>query len=338
MKFIKYALMAIVGLIAVYIVLCAIGPKKFVVNKSITIAATTDEIWPELADFRKWEAWSPWHKYDTNMVNTYVGDPNAVGHKNEWTSKVMGNGSQEIVAIEQEKRLKAALKFTDMGENAVSYAEYVLEPEGESTKATWTMDGAEIPFIIRGVMVIGGMQAAIEKDYEDGLNALKALVEAKPKKEFKELVVEEITITDTYYVGKRWSKINEKDVNAELFGSTYGAISQWIGGADKSSGPPFSIGHHYDPNTKDMDLEIAMPVAQPIKGAPGFTTGKIPAGKAIKYVYYGPYEGTSEAWMSMTMQVGKSHKIRWSGYEVYVDDPTGKDMKDVATWLILPIE
>jgi effector-binding domain-containing protein len=338
MKFIKYTLIGIGILILTYVILCFVGPKKFVVNKSITINANTSAIWPELADFKKWEAWSPWHKYDTAMVNTYTGEPNAVGHKNSWTSKVMGDGSQEIVAIEQEKGLKTALKFADWGPDAVSYAEYKLEADGENSKATWTMDGSEIPFVFRGLMVIGGMQKAIEKDYEDGLNALKTLVEAKPKVEFKELVLEEITISDIYYVGKRWNKINEKELTADLFGKTYGEIGALIGGADKSAGPPFSIGHHYDPNTGDMDLEIAMQVAEPSKGAPGFTTGKIPAGKALKYVYYGPYEKTGEAWMSLNIQAAQSHKIRWSGYEVYVDDPTGKDMKDVATWLILPIE
>lgn len=338
MKIIKYALIAIGLFILGYIILCAVGPKKLVVNKSLHISASTDAIWPELADFKRWESWSPWHQSDPQMINTYSGSPNAVGHKNVWTSEAMGNGSQEITAVESEKHMQVALRFSNMDENAISYADYILEPEGDGTKATWTLDGAPVPFIFRGIMVITDTQARLDLDYENGLKALKAIAESKPKQLYKELVLEEITIPDTYYVGKRWSKINESEVNAALFGQTYGEISQFIGGADKALGPPISIAHYYDPATRNMDLEIAMQVPQTIGGTSGFTTGKIPAGKAMKYVYYGPYEKTSDAWMAFNFQVAKTHKVRWSCYEVYVDDPTGKDMKDVATWLIIPVE
>jgi effector-binding domain-containing protein len=338
MKFVKYALIGIGVLFVVYLLMCAFGAKKFTVNKSLVINAPADAIWPELANFNNWEAWSPWHKYDSAMVNTYTGEVGSVGHKNSWTSTIMGNGSQEIVEIEPYTRMKTALVFADWGPDNVTYTEYMLAPEGEGSKATWTMDGSEIPFMFRGLMIIMGAQASVEKDYEDGLAALKQIVEAKPKIETKQLVTEEIMIDDVHYVGKRWTKINEKDVNAALFESAYGELGKFIGGMDKMTGAPFSIGHAYDYNTHDMDLEIAVQVAAEMKPIEGITSGKIPAGKAIKYVYYGPYEKTSEAWGALMAQVSKTHKVRWSGYEVYIDDPTGKDMAQVATWLIVPVE
>jgi effector-binding domain-containing protein len=122
-----------------------------------------------------------------------------------------------------------------------------------------------------------------------------------------------------------------------LFESAYKELGDYIGGMDKMTGAPFAIGHYYDPATGDMDLEIALPVANEMKASPGITVGKIPAGKAIKHVHYGAYDETAEVWQSLMLQVGKNHMVRWSGYEVYVDDPTGKDMSQVATWLIVPI-
>jgi effector-binding domain-containing protein len=338
MKFLKYTLIGLGVLLVIYLILCAVGPKKFTVNKSLTINASAESIWAEMSDFKQWEAWSPWHKYDSAMVNTYTGTPGEIGHTNSWTSKVMGNGSQEIVEVDAMKRMRTALKFADWGEDAITYSDYMLVAEGEGTKATWTMDGSEIPFMFRGLMTLMGAQASVEKDYENGLAALKTIVEAKPKIEFKELVTEEITIEDIHYVGKRYPKINESAVDSALFGNSYMELGKFIGGMDKMTGAPFSIGHHYDPATHEMDLEIAVQVASEMKPGPGITSGKIPAGKAIKYVYYGPYEKTAEAWQSLMVQVGKSHKIRWSGYEVYVDDPAGKDMSQVATWLIVPVE
>ena len=337
MKFVKYTLFGLLAIVILYIVACTIGPKKFEVKKSLSINASADMIWSELANFKNWEAWSPWHQYDTSMVNTYAGEAGAVGHKNAWTSKEMGNGTQEIIEVDNLRRIKSSLKFADWGEDAITYSEYILEPEGEGCKATWTMDGSEIPFMFRGLMLLMGAQKSVEQDYENGLAALKKIVEAKPKKISKELVMEEITIDDIHYVGKRWSRIHESKVDSALFESAYKELGDYIGGMDKMTGAPFSIGHHYDPATGEMDLEIALPVAAEMKVAPGITVGKIPAGKAIKHVYYGAYDQTAEVWQSLMLQVGKNHMVRWSGYEVYVDDPTGKDMSQVATWLIVPI-
>ena len=336
MKVLKYIFYLLLVLVAIYLVLCAFGPKKFETSKSIEINASPEAVFEEVSDFNRWSAWSPWHKYDPKMVNTYSGEPGTVGHKNEWTSTEMGNGSQEIVEIEDGKRVKTALKFTDF-KDAVSYATYIVEYKGDKTLVTWTMDGSELPFMIRGMMLLMGGQKNIDKDYEEGLAALKKIAEAKPKT--PTVSYEIIDLQDQWYVGKRFPAINESQVDSSLFDATYGELGKAIGGMDKMTGMPFSIGHSYNYETKVMDLEIAVPVAAEMKVPAGLTCVKIPAGKAAKHIFHGPYEQTAMAWGPLMEAVTKEHKPRWSGYEVYANDPTTvKDPSEIETWLIVPID
>ena len=54
--------------------------------------------------------------------------------------------------------------------------EYALEPNGETTKMTWAMSGT-MPYIAKVVSVFIDCDKMIGKDFETGLNTLKALVE-----------------------------------------------------------------------------------------------------------------------------------------------------------------
>jgi len=334
MKFLKI-LLWIIGILAViYLILCLAGPKKFEASATTTINAPAEIVFEEVADFAKHPAWSPWHQMDPNIKNTVTGTPGTVGHKDEWISEKMGNGSQEIVEIVPNQSMKAALRFVDF-DNEPSWVNFNLKPNGEATDITWAMDGGDYPFFMRGMSFMMNMQ----KVFDEGLANLKKIAEAKPVTPKSTVAIEWIDLPAQWYVGKRFPKINEKQVDSALFGKTYGELGAAIGGMDKMTGMPFSIGHAYDYNTGDMDLEIAVPVAAEMKVPAGLTCVQIPAGKAAKHVYHGPYEESGKAWQPFMDELMKTHKPRWSGYEVYANDPTTvKSPSEIETWLIQPVE
>jgi hypothetical protein len=57
-----------------------------------------------------------------------------------------------------------------------STATYVLKPEGDSTKVTWSMDGP-MPYVSKVISIFCDMDAVIGKDFETGLANLKAVTE-----------------------------------------------------------------------------------------------------------------------------------------------------------------
>lgn len=174
MKIVRTLLYLLLIVVVLYIVLCFTGPAKFAFERTAQINAAPEEVMAEISDFRRWDAWSTWSKMDPNMENTYSGEAGTVGHSNTWKSQKVGNGTQTIVSI-SEQSMATELTFTDW--EGVSKSEFKLQPNGEGTNVTWTMDGSSIAFPVRGLMVILGMQKSIEKDYEQGLAGLKKLLE-----------------------------------------------------------------------------------------------------------------------------------------------------------------
>jgi effector-binding domain-containing protein len=334
MKYIKITLIGIAALFAVYLVLCSFGISKFNVARSIVINASPAQVYNEINDFRKWPEWSPWANRDKKMVNTYLGNPGQIGHKNTWESKSEGNGSQEIIEVKENELIKSKLLFNDF--DGETFTSFILKPEGQNTQVSWTMDGSEFPFLARGIMFLMGGNKMIEKDYDEGLANLKKVVESKPKA--APVAYEVVDVPELIYVGLRM-KINASKIDSALFGKCYSAIGQAIGNNTEITGMPMSIAHAYDMKTGDMDIEFALPVKKEIKVSSDLNCIKIPAGKCAKYVYKGPYEGTEKVWPPFYDEVMKLHKPRFSGYEIYANDPTTVASKEeYITWLMVPIE
>lgn len=163
--------------IAVILILAAMKPSDFVVERSVTINRTPDRIAPLINDFHNWNEWSPWVKLDPEMKTSFSGAPSGVGSIYEWdgNSKV-GKGRMEIRSIQPAKTtIKLDFLKPFEGHNT---ADFVLEPEGNSaTRVTWVMYGP-LTFIPGKVMsVFTNMDSMIGDDFQRGLANLKATAE-----------------------------------------------------------------------------------------------------------------------------------------------------------------
>ena len=54
-------------------------PDSFSLERSTTINAPADSIFPHLNDFHNWGAWSPWEKLDPAMTRTHSGAASGPG-------------------------------------------------------------------------------------------------------------------------------------------------------------------------------------------------------------------------------------------------------------------
>lgn len=163
--------------IAVILILAAMKPSEFVVERSVTVNTTPDRIAPLINDFHNWTEWSPWAKLDPDMKTSFSGAPSGVGSVYEWegNSKV-GKGRMEIRSIQPAKTtIKLDFLKPFEGHNT---ADFVLEPEGSSaTRVTWVMYGP-LTFIPGKVMsVFTNMDSMIGDDFQRGLANLKAAAE-----------------------------------------------------------------------------------------------------------------------------------------------------------------
>ena len=167
------------ALIVVLLLVIITRPDTYHVERSTTISASPEVVYAQVADFHKWEAWSPWGKLDPNMKTNFGGTPGTVGSSYSWVGNDdVGEGKMTVLAVEPNKRVEINLQFIKPFESAAINA-FALESSGKETKVTWLMDGKN-NFISKAMTLFMNMDKMIGKDFEKGLADMKKVAEAAP--------------------------------------------------------------------------------------------------------------------------------------------------------------
>jgi uncharacterized protein YndB with AHSA1/START domain len=167
---------AIVVLVAALLVFAATKPDTFRVERTATIKATPEKIFPFLNDFHKGEAWSPYEKKDPAMKRTYSGVTSGKGSVYVFEgNKKVGTGRLEIIESVPPSKVVISLDMRKPfeGHNII---EYTLEPRGDNTNFTWAIHGPN-SYLAKVMCIFVSMDKMIGKDFETGLANLKAVAE-----------------------------------------------------------------------------------------------------------------------------------------------------------------
>lgn len=154
----------------------ATKPDRFHVERSSRIQAPPEQIFPFLNDYRRWRTWSPYEKLDPEMKRTYSGAETGQGSVYEWDGDGnAGKGRIEIIESTPPTGLTMTLDMVKpmACRNIVTYT---LEPQGDSTKVTWAMDGAA-SYASKIVQVFISMDSMVGSQFEEGLANLKTAAE-----------------------------------------------------------------------------------------------------------------------------------------------------------------
>jgi uncharacterized protein YndB with AHSA1/START domain len=169
------AVLVVVPLAAV-LIFAATKPDTFRVQRATSIKAPPEKIFPLIADFHGWGAWSPYEKLDPAMKRAFSGAGNGKGAVYEWDSDgKAGRGRMEITDAPAPSKVTIKLDFFKPFE-AHNIAEFTLEPRGDTTDITWAMHGPSL-YIAKVMGVFFNMDRMIGKDFETGLANLKARAE-----------------------------------------------------------------------------------------------------------------------------------------------------------------
>lgn len=171
------AALVIIG-VATVLILAASKPNEFVVERSATIDAPPEAVYPLIADFREMQKWSPFEKSDPNMQRKLSGPENGVGAVYEWKgNKEAGEGRIEIVEALPSSSVTMDLHMMTPMEcrNVVFYS---LKPEGDATRVTWRLSGPN-PFMAKVMQVFMNFDKMCGDQFELGLADLKKLAEKR---------------------------------------------------------------------------------------------------------------------------------------------------------------
>jgi hypothetical protein len=166
--------------IAVVLILAATKPDRFSVERSISVTAPPEKIFPLIDDFHRWGAWSPYENKDPAMQRNFSGAASGKGAVYGWEGNSnVGSGRMEILDSSAPAKIVIKLDFFKPFEGH-NTAEFTMLPQGgdtmEPTTITWRMHGAA-PFISKLMQVFMNLDHMIGKDFEIGLANLKRLAE-----------------------------------------------------------------------------------------------------------------------------------------------------------------
>lgn len=167
------------ALVVVLLIVIATRPSTYHVERSATISAPPETVFAQVADFKKWDAWSPWSKLDPNMKTTFDGTQGTVGATYAWTGNDdVGEGKMTLTAVDPNKRVDIKLEFIKPFASTAQNG-FKFEPAGKDTKVTWFMDGTN-DFMGKAMCLVMDMDQMIGKDFEKGLADMKKVAEAAP--------------------------------------------------------------------------------------------------------------------------------------------------------------
>lgn len=177
----KKILIGLAIVIAIFLVVVAMQPAEFKVERAATLDAPPEAVFAQVNDFRNWANWSPWEKMEeseTDLKKTYGAATAGEGATYAWEGKKTGAGSMTITESRPAERIDIRLEFVKPFK-AVSPTTFAFAPEGSGTHVAWTMSGKN-NFIGKAMCLFIDMDKMVGGDFEKGLAALEKAAQANP--------------------------------------------------------------------------------------------------------------------------------------------------------------
>lgn len=173
----KKILIGLAALVLIFVVVVALQPSDFRVERSTTIAAAQASVFEQVNDLRKWDAWSPWAKLDPNAKVNFEGPESGQGAAMSWAGNdEVGEGKMTIVESRPNDAVKLKVDIAKPYEGT-SMSDFTFKPEGAGTAVTWAISAQHnfmekaFCLIMNGKKMIGGLM-------DKGLTQMKSVVES----------------------------------------------------------------------------------------------------------------------------------------------------------------
>ncbi len=103
------------------------------------------------------------------------------------------------------------------------------------------------------------------------------------------------------------------------------------------AGPPYAA--FYNRDVQDLDVEIGVPVPEPLPRRGDIQSGMIPEGQYASCLYIGPHEGIGSAYDAVNEFIEAQDEAPLGVvYEFYVSDPSRTPPDERETLVVFPLE
>ena len=167
----------ILGIIAALLVAGLFVPKGMKATREIVINKPNAEVFNYIKHLKNQDNYSKWGSMDPNMKKEYRGTDATPGFISAWEgNKKVGQGEQEIISIEEGKKLNTELRFIKPFKSVAQSSMTTEAINDSSTKVSWGFEGT-MNYPLNVMKLFMNMEKAIGNDFSTGLSNLKVLME-----------------------------------------------------------------------------------------------------------------------------------------------------------------
>lgn len=177
MRILKKILLVVVSLVVLVLITGLFAKKDFAAEKEVVINKPKQEVFNYVKYLKNQDNYSAWAKMDPNMKKEFRGTDGTEGFVSAWEGNSdVGKGEQKIVKITDGQRIDYELHFIEPFESTSPAYMITEEVSPTQTKVKWGMSGTmSYPFNVMGLFM--NMSEAVGKDFQTGLDNLKAILE-----------------------------------------------------------------------------------------------------------------------------------------------------------------
>ncbi|MGS0689844.1 SRPBCC family protein [Shewanella sp. 0m-4] len=175
----KRFLLLILVVIAAPFIVALFVTNHYSVTSQITIDKPVAEVFDYVKLLKNQDNFSVWAQMDPDMQKNYRGTDGMVGFVAGWASdkEDVGVGEQEIMRIDDDKRIDYELRFFKPFESTdLAYIE-TQAISADQTRVIWGFDG-QLAYPMNLMFLFMDFEGMIENDLSLGLTKLKTVVEA----------------------------------------------------------------------------------------------------------------------------------------------------------------
>ncbi|MEB0249371.1 MULTISPECIES: SRPBCC family protein [unclassified Mucilaginibacter] len=166
------------GIIVVVLLLAAIAPKGYNIQRSIIINKPRQLVFDYVKYLRNMDNYSKWVMMDPNKRMTYTGTDGTEWYSAAWDSdmKQAGKGNQTIEAIVDGERIDIRVVFIKPFSGVADTYIATQEVTADITTVKWAFT-SKIPFPMNAMLLFINMEKMLGNDMEESLNNLKRVLE-----------------------------------------------------------------------------------------------------------------------------------------------------------------
>lgn len=340
MKLFKLLGVLLICIVGVAAVLSLVLPASRKIERSVTVNAPAQVIFEQLVKLESFNQWSVWNTQDSSLKNTINGIDGTVGASSNWHGdpEISGEGKIEITDIEENKKVVHSIEFISP-QKRKAMSEFFLNENNGGTTITWNFSIATPrPWNIFNLFYSADEEMG--KDFEDGLTALKKIIEKTTGTETKKIYVPEpmnFPATSFAIIRQRvkWSDISS------FYSQHIAILYAEAGKMNISAGSASGLYYEWDEKNQVTDMAVALPVPPDTRiDYPIISIVNIPASKAIVVNHRGSYDDLVDVHNNIDEYL-KKNKLKQKSpvIEQYFSGPVSEN--DTSKWLtkiVYPVE